>query len=60
MPQSGLYLRDVRVRGTTDQIAGAEISESVGDTIWRCRSADDQRTSAEVAGIEPMRDARVG
>lgn len=59
MPQSGFYLCDIRVRGTADQIAGAEISESVGHAVWRCRPTDDQRTSAEAAGVEPMRDARV-
>jgi len=59
MSQSGLYLRDVRVRGTADQITSAEISKSVGYAIRRCRPTDDQLTSAKAAGVEFMRDARV-
>lgn len=59
MPQPGLHFRDVRVRGTADKVTGAEILESVGHAVRRRRPTDDQRASAEAAGAEPLRDARV-
>lgn len=47
------------MRGTADQAAGAAIFEPMGHAIRRRWPTDDQRASAEAAGAESLRDARI-